>query len=597
MSAPHRPVDPQQSFPALEEAVLERWREQDVFPETVRRRKGAAPWIFYEGPPTANGRPGTHHVLARDLQGHLPALQDDAAASTSSARAAGTATACRSSSRSRSSSASARRTTSSATGSRSSTPSAASRSSRYVEEWKRLTERIGYWVDLDEAYRTLDDSYIESVWWALKTIWEKGLLYEGHKVVPYCPRCGTALSSHELGQPGAYKDVIDPSVYVRFPVTKPAGPLRDGDELLIWTTTPWTLVSNAAVAVDPELTYVRARAGDGRSSCSPRRWCERVLGEEAEIVERFAGARARSAPRTSRRSRSSPAPPTARRATPCCPATSSPPRTAPGSCTRRSRSARTTSASASSRASTVVNPVKPDGTYDERIGPYAGRAVREANADLVEDLRARGRLLRAEDYEHAYPHCWRCGTRAALLREAVLVHPHLGDPRPAARLQRDGQLAPAARQARALRQLAGGQRRLGALARALLGHAAAGVALRRTATSTASARSTSWRSCSGVRLEDAHRPYVDEVGFPCGECGQRMHARARGDRRVVRLRRDAVRAVARAARERGALRGALPGRLRLRGARPDARLVLLAARRLDAAVRPAPPTRTSSASG
>ena len=128
---------------------------------------------------------------------------------------------------------------------------------------------------MDDAYYTLDPRYVESVWWALKTMWERDLLYEGHKVVPYCARCGTALSSHEVAQ--GYKDVEDPSVYVRLPVTRPAGALREGDALLVWTTTPWTLVSNAAVAVDPELTYVAhggrrgagggaggARAGRGR---------------------------------------------------------------------------------------------------------------------------------------------------------------------------------------------------------------------------------------------------------------------------------------------------------------------------------------------
>ena len=155
----------------------------------------------------------------------------------------------------------------------------------FLEDWTRLTERIGYWVDLDDPYRTLDTTYIESVWWALKQLWDKDLLYEGFKVVPYCPRDGTALSCHEVSQ--GYKDVEDPSVYVRFPVTKPAGALREGDTLLVWTTTPWTLVSNAAVAVDPELTYVRtdrrrgARRGAGRARARRGR----------EVADRFTGAR------------------------------------------------------------------------------------------------------------------------------------------------------------------------------------------------------------------------------------------------------------------------------------------------------------------
>src|SRR5919197_928081 len=109
----------------------------------------------------------------------------------------------------------------------------------YVNEFERLTERIGFWVDTDDAYVTYSNDYIESVWWSLKEIWKKGLLYQGYKVVPYCPRCGTALSSHEFAL--GYRDRIDPSIYVRFPVVEDGGPLQAGDELLIWTTTPWTL--------------------------------------------------------------------------------------------------------------------------------------------------------------------------------------------------------------------------------------------------------------------------------------------------------------------------------------------------------------------
>ncbi len=251
-----RPVDPQQSFPALEEQVLARWRERDVFAESLRRRADAEPWVFWEGPPTANGRPGSHHVLARVFKDIYPRYktmrgyyverkggwdchglpveiaveQQLGIQRKEEIEAYGIAAfneRCRES------------------------------VFEYLEEWNRLTERIGFWLDLDDAYRTLDNDYIESVWWALAQIYEKGLLYEAYKVVPYCPRDGTALSSHEVAL--GYRDVSDPSVYVRMPVTEPRGPLDVGDELLVWTTTPWTLVSNAAIAAHPELTYVRAR--------------------------------------------------------------------------------------------------------------------------------------------------------------------------------------------------------------------------------------------------------------------------------------------------------------------------------------------------
>ena len=255
--APLRPLPAKPDFPKLEEEVLERWRERDVFRESVRRRQGAEPYVFYEGPPTANGRPGSHHVIARAFKDIFPRYQTMRGRyverkggwdchglpveiaveqklgfkSKDDIERYGIAefnAKCRES------------------------------VFEYLEDWNRLTERIGYWVDLEHPYRTLEPEYIESVWWALKTMWDRDLLYEGHRVVPYCARCGTALSSHEVSE--GYQDVEDPCVYVTFPVVRGAGALRHGDKILAWTTTPWTLLSNAALAVD-------ARP---RRTCAPR---------------------------------------------------------------------------------------------------------------------------------------------------------------------------------------------------------------------------------------------------------------------------------------------------------------------------------------
>src|SRR5438445_3908168 len=262
MTAPHRAVDPQASFPELEQLVLERWRRREVFAESIRRRKGAPSWGFYEGPPTANGAPGTHHLLSRlfkdifpryrtmcgyfverkggwDCHGLPVELAMEAELGFTNKDDIERFGIAEFNARCR------------------------EKVLSHVQDWNRLTERIGFWIDLDDAYRTLDPDYIESVWWALKTIHDSGLLYERLKVVPYCPRDQVTLSSHELGQPDVYQDVVDPSIYVRLPVSGPRSPVHPGDELVIWTTTPWTLVSNAAVAVDPELTYVRVRAGGG----------------------------------------------------------------------------------------------------------------------------------------------------------------------------------------------------------------------------------------------------------------------------------------------------------------------------------------------
>src|SRR5581483_2930283 len=157
----------------------------------------------------------------------------------------------------------------------------------HVDEFSRMTERMGYWVDFADAYWTMDARYMESVWWSLKTIHEAGLLVEDHRVTPYCPRCGTGLSDHEVAQ--GYLEVTDPSVYVRFPVT--SGPLADlGAALLVWTTTPWTLISNTSVAVNPAVTYAVARpAGSDELLVVADNLVPAVLGEGAEVVQRLAG--------------------------------------------------------------------------------------------------------------------------------------------------------------------------------------------------------------------------------------------------------------------------------------------------------------------
>ncbi len=401
-----RAVERNPSFPDLELGVLDRWRERDVFAESVRRRAGAPAWGFYEGPPTANGPPGTHHVLSRIFKDIFPryktmrgyyverkggwdchglpvelAIEKELGmTSKEDIDRYGIAEfneRCRASVLS------------------------------HVEDWNRLTERIGHWIDLKDAYRTLDPDYIESVWWALKTIYDKGLLYEKLKVVPYCPRCGTALSSHELGQPDVYQDVEDPSVYVRFPVTADHGLARTGDELLIWTTTPWTLVSNAAVAVNPDLTYVRASA-DGHTVILAEPLLEKVV-PNAEVLDRFPGSDLEGvryeAPFDFIKGEEY-----GPKGHTVLPADFVTAEDGTGLVHTAIAFGEDDFRLGEQQGLKPINPVKPDGTYDQRIGPYENRWVKDADADLIEDLRKSGKLLRAETYEHSYPHCWRCGT-------------------------------------------------------------------------------------------------------------------------------------------------------------------------------------------
>ena len=294
---PDREVDPRQELPALELEVLERWRERDVFAESLRRRAGARQWVFYEGPPTANGPPGSHHVLSRVFKDIYPRFQtmrgyrverkggwdchglpveiavEQKLGISSKAEIEEKVGIERFNAECRES------------------------VFAFLEEWNRLTERIGFWIDLEHAYRTLDESYIESVWWALAQIDERGLLYEGHKVVPYCPRCETTLSSHEVAL--GYRDVVDPSVYLKLAVAHGA------EKLLVWTTTPWTLPGNVAVAVSPTATYarVRGRGGDvraGRGARGGRAGRRRRRSSSASRARSSCGATAPTSDRSSR---------------------------------------------------------------------------------------------------------------------------------------------------------------------------------------------------------------------------------------------------------------------------------------------------------
>jgi isoleucyl-tRNA synthetase len=444
---PPRKVDPRQDLPALELQVLERWRAREVFAQSLQMRAGAEPWVFYEGPPTANGRPGAHHVLSRvfkdiyprykTMRGHrverkggwdchgLPveiAVEQKLGINS-------------------------KHEIENEVGIEEFNRQCRESVFEYLEDWNRLTERIGFWIDLDHAYRTLDESYIESVWWALAEIHRRGLLYEGHKVVPYCYRCGTALSSHEVAL--GYEDVVDRSVYVRLPVyiptqehpgglaQQPGGPvweptqapdpdslLQAGDALLIWTTTPWTLPGNVAIAVAPEETYVRAEH-NGETLILAEPLVERVLGEDVKILGQFPGSKLVGQQYEGPIFLEGPYGATSG---------SSPFRIVAGDFVTTEdgtglvhiapafgeddfRVAAANDIFRSDDPRSLFNPVREDGTFDQRVRSYEGRkydgrVVKDPDVtdDLIDDLNKRGLLFREGPYEHSYPHCWRCGT-------------------------------------------------------------------------------------------------------------------------------------------------------------------------------------------
>jgi isoleucyl-tRNA synthetase len=420
-----RPVETRQSFPELEERVLSRWRERDVFARSLAVREGAEVWSFYEGPPTANGKPGSHHVLARvfkdvypryrsmcgyrvprkagwDCHGLPVEIEVEKQLGIGSKQEIEDYGIAEFNQRCRES------------------------VFEYVEEWNRLTERIGFWIDLDDPYVTLENDYIESVWWSLRRLWDEERLYEGHKVVPYCPRCGTALSSHEVAL--GYEDVEDPSIYVALPYLptdeggdggRPGGPdsspLEPGDRLLIWTTTPWTLPGNVAIAVAPDVSYVRARVG-GETLIVAEALVERALGEDAEVLDRFPGSAlvglSYRGPVFDLADRERGAYPVLAGEFVTTEDGSGLVHIAPAFGEDDYAVAAENGIFDPTSHGTLYNPVRQDGTFDGRVVGFEGRFVKdpEVTAALIADLRERGLLFREQVYEHAYPHCWRCGT-------------------------------------------------------------------------------------------------------------------------------------------------------------------------------------------
>ena len=398
----YREVDVRVSWPELEERVLRRWKEERVFEASLQERARAQEWVFYEGPPTANGRPGIHHVEARTFKDifcrfqtmrgrlvyrkggwdcHGLGVEIDAEKKLGITH---------------------KRQIEEEVGIAAFVELCRESVTEYVDDWARLTDRIGYWLDLDGAYWTMSRDYIESVWWLLKQIWDKGLLEEDFKVVPYCPRCETALSSHEQHQPDAYKMVQDPSVYVRFPLTD-----EPATALLVWTTTPWTLLANMAAAVGPEIDYVKAQdplipdhfliVAEARAPA--------LLGEGFSAVSSYKGqdlvGRAYRPPFGFVPTEGS-----AHTVTQGNFVT-----TEDGSGIVHLAPYGEEDMGVAKRENLpIVQMINASGQVVERGEPFSGMGVKEADPRIVEDLKERELLFRSEPYLHAYPHCWRCDT-------------------------------------------------------------------------------------------------------------------------------------------------------------------------------------------
>ena len=382
---------------ALEESVLETWRDEDTFRRTLDITQDGEPFVFFEGPPTANGRPGLHHIISRAIKDLVCRYQTMLGRHVT--RIAGWDT--------------------------HGLPVEIEAQKRlgiedkreieergiawfnerckesvftYKDEWERFSERIGYWLDYSRAYVTFHAEYVESVWWLLRQMADRGLLYRGHKVVPWCPRDQTVLSSHELSL--GYKDVEDPSLWVTLEFLD-----GSGRRLLVWTTTPWTLVSNVALAVNPAIEYVEVEH-EGRRLIVARSRAEVLFGEgqvhsRVDISE-LVGAKYR------RPFELIPAEEARGRAWEIIPGDFVSDEEGSGIVHMAPAYGADDYQAGKDFGLAVLEPVRTDGTFAAHLPLVGGMFFKAADGPLVEDLEARGLVFRATREVHSYPHCWRC---------------------------------------------------------------------------------------------------------------------------------------------------------------------------------------------
>ena len=514
---PFKSLSPQIDLPATERAILEFWDENEIFAKSVLARAGAPRWTFYEGPPTANGSPGTHHIEARAFKDLFPRYQtmkgkqvirkagwdchglpveiavekELGFTGKGDIERYGIAAfneICRNSVQ------------------------------RHVDEFTAMTRRMGFWVDFDRAYWTMSPEYIESVWWSLQQIWNKGLLVQDHRVAPYCPRCGTGLSDHELAQ--GYETVVDPSVYIRFPAT--SGVLAElGAALLVWTTTPWTLVSNTAIAVNPKVEYQVCEITHDELT-------ERlviasnlagVLGENRRVIATFLGSELEYT--TYQRPLELIDIPDSHYIVLADYVTVE---DGTGLVHQSPAFGADDLQVARRYALPVVNPMGPDGTFLPEVPLVGGIFFKEADKTLIKELKSRGVLFRHLQFEHSYPHCWRCHTplmyyaqpswyiRTTAIKDQLLAQNEKTDWHP-----------------ETIKTGRYGDWLENNIDWAISRNRYWGTPLPIWRCPTnhihviGSLAELSELSGSDVRATDPHRPFVDDITFPCPECGETMN--------------------------------------------------------------------------
>ena len=389
-----KPFPQHLNLPIIEKEVLDFWKAHDIFQKSVASRDANRPFVFYEGPPTANGRPGIHHVIARTMKDfgcRFKTMQGYRVERKAGWDTHGLPVEIEVEKK-----------------------LGFTRKDQIVEYgvdkfnalcrenvwtykivWDEITERTAYWVDLEHPYITYENNYIESVWWILKEFWKKDLLYLGHKIVPYCPRCETALSSHELAQ--GYEDVEDPSVYVKVQLKN-----EPGTFFLVWTTTPWTLISNVALALHPDVDYVKVSHRGEKLILAEARLS--VLSGDYEILEKKKGRELENLEyqplftfcKIDRRAYY----------------------TVLGDfVTTEDGSGIVHMAPAFGEDDyqtgrryglPVLQPIDKSGRFTDDVTMWKGVFVKDADPQIIEHLKKSGQLYRVAKYAHSYPHCWRC---------------------------------------------------------------------------------------------------------------------------------------------------------------------------------------------
>jgi len=414
----YQPLPPDRPADDVERELLARWEEEDLFARALEARSGAPNFVFFEGPPTANGRPGIHHVFSRtikDLFCRYRAMKGYRVARKAGWDTHGLPVEIEVEKQLGISGKQQIEALGVAEFNRLCRESVF----KYRSDWEKLSARMGYWLDYEHPYVTFHNDYVESVWWALKTLFDKSLLYRGHKILPYCSRCGTALSSHELSL--GYRQDEDPSIYVALDlVEEPSG--RDatlhptvGRRILVWTTTPWTLVSNTALAVRPGLDYVelvrREEGKDQRTLILAESRVRAVLGEDYEnrweLVRRVTGADL-----------------VGRRYTRPFDWVEFPEGEheiivgedfvsaddGTGVVHMSPAFGADDYAAGKRHNLAFIQPVGLRGEFPSSMPLVGGLFVKDADDLLIEELKRRGVLWKASRISHQYPHCWRCGT-------------------------------------------------------------------------------------------------------------------------------------------------------------------------------------------